>query len=267
MLKIFSSVAPAKANADVLTAMEAAGLGCGAPVKTKAGEALFTDGELFFLLTKRIWGSELDPDSLFGSERQEYARYLGRILGQLHAALSACPDLICNERDIYREVCDFWLAPAAQAMGLPESFCEEYRGFGPLHDTLPVQIIHRDPNPSNILMENGRLAGFIDFDLTQRSIRIFDPCYASTAVLCGLFQKGQVEKLDTWLQVFREILRGYDEIAHLTPEEKQAVSMVVLSIQLICVGYFSSHEKFHSLAETNMDMLQWLLQHREELSF
>ena len=267
VLKVFSSAAPARANADVLTAMEEAGLSCGAPVKTKAGEALFTDGELYFMLTKRIRGSELDPDSLFGTEGQTNARYLGRILGQLHTALAACPDLVCNERDIYREVCDCWLVSAAQHMGLGEAFCREYRSFGPLHDALPVQIIHRDPNPSNILMENGRLAGFIDFDLTQRSIRLFDPCYASTAVLCGLFQKGQTGKLDAWLGVFHEILRGYDETAHLTEEEKQAIPMVVLSIQLICVGWFSAYDKYHALAQTNMDMLRWLLEHREELVF
>lgn len=266
VLKLFSSAVSAKANADVMTAMEAAGLSCGAPVKTKAGESVYSDGELYFLLTRRIHGSELDPDALFGAEGQEHARYLGRILGQLHTALAACPDLVCNERDIYREVCDCWLAPAAQAMGLPERFSEEYRSFGPLHDSLPVQIIHRDPNPSNILMQEGRLAGFIDFDLTQRSIRLFDPCYAATAVLCGLFQKGQQDRLDAWLDVFREILRGYDGVAQLTPEEKQAIPMVVLSIQLICVGWFSAYDKYHSLAKTNMDMLRWLQKHREQLT-
>ena len=267
VLKIFSSSGPARANASVLTAVDAMGIACGAPVNTLDGQPFYSDGELYFLLTRRIRGEELDPDSLFGPEGREQARYLGRILGQLHEALRDGDGIVCNERDIYREVCDCWLMPAAEAMGLPESFCEEYRSFGPLHDSLPVQIIHRDPNPSNILMQDGKLAGFIDFDLTQRSIRLFDPCYAATAVLCDLFQKGQKERLPEWFPVFREILRGYDETAHMTMEERQAVPYVVLSIQLICVGWFGAYDKFHALAKTNMDMLRWLLQHRDELAF
>jgi Ser/Thr protein kinase RdoA (MazF antagonist) len=246
--------------------MAESGLCSGAPVKTVTGDDFFCDGELYFLLTKRIRGSEFDPDILFGPEGLQNARYLGSILGQLHNVLASLTDVVCNERDIYREVCDCWLAPSAEAMGLSPAFCEEYRSFGALHDSLPVQIIHRDPNPSNILMQEGTLAGFIDFDLTQRSIRLFDPCYASTAVLCGLFQKGQRERVSTWPEIFRQILQGYDEKAHLTDAERKAIPYVVLSIQLICVGWFSSYDRFHALAETNMDMLRWLLEIKEELT-
>lgn len=267
VLKIFSSPGPVTANASVLSAIENAGLSCGAPVKTAAGDDYCTDGELYFLLTRRIRGREFDADSLFGTEGLEYARYLGRIIGRLHQVLESRTDIVCNRRDIYREVCETWLVPAAGAMELPNSFCEEYRSFGPLHDSLPVQIIHRDLNPSNILMQDGRLAGFIDFDLTQRSIRLFDPCYAATAVLCELFQKQRKELLPQWCFVFREILRGYDETVHMTEAEKSAAAYVVLSIQLICVGYFGAYDKFSELAETNMAMLRWLLQHREDLNY
>lgn len=267
VLKIFSSLGTAKSNADLLAAMEASGLSCGAPVKTVQEEVVYSDGELYFLLTRRIRGSEFDPETLFAPEGLTQARYLGRILGQLSLALASQPDILCNERNIYREVCGEWLELAARAMDLPNSFCEEYRGFGPLHDSLPVQIIHRDPNPSNILMKDGVLAGFIDFDLTQRSIRLFDPCYAATAVLCELFRKQQTDRLRLWIPVFREILRGYDETVHMTAEEKRAVTWVVISIQLICVGYFSAYDKFSEIAEINKAMLRWLLEHRTELEF
>lgn len=267
VLKIFSSPGPALANASVLAAIEKAGISCGAPVKTTAGEDYYTDGELYFLLTRRIAGCELDTDSLFDAQGPVFARYLGRSIGQLHQVLEDRSEIVCNRRDIYREVCETWLIPAAEAMELPGSFCEEYRNFGPLHDSLPVQIIHRDLNPSNILMQEGRIAGFIDFDLTQRSIRLFDPCYAATAVLCELFQKNRVELLPAWCGVFRELLRGYDEAVSMMEAEKRAAFYVVLSIQLICVGYFGAYDKFSELAETNKAMLRWLLEHREELIF
>ena len=266
VLKVFSAPGPARANASVMKALEASGL-CGGPVKTHDGEDILSDGELYFLLTTRVRGEEFDPELLFGPEGGEHACYLGRCLGLLHKALAVCPDIACGERNIYRKVCDCWLTPAAEHMGLPASFREAYRDFGTLHDALPVQVIHRDPNLSNILLRDGKLAGFIDFDLTQRSIRLFDPCYAATSVLCGLFQRGKMEQLAGWIPMFRALLRGYDEVVHMTEAEKQAVPWVVLSIELICVGYFSAYDKFHALAQTNMDMLRWLMEHREELGF
>ena len=42
---------------------------------------------------------------------------------------------------------------------------------------------------------------------------------------------------------------------------------MVLSIQLICVGYFSGIEKLEPLAKTNIQMTQWLIAHRDELRY
>ena len=42
---------------------------------------------------------------------------------------------------------------------------------------------------------------------------------------------------------------------------------MVMSIQLICVGFFSTQEKFERLAETNTAMLKWLLKNREKLDY
>ena len=111
------------------------------------------------------------------------------------------------------------------------------------------------------------LAGFLDFDLSQRSIRLFDPCYTATALLMEIFDSGEYEKLDRWVEVWQNILRGYDAVIHMTPEEKAAVPFVVLSIQLICVGFFSGIEKLAPLAKTNIQMTQWLIAHREELKY
>lgn len=268
VLKVFSSLGRVSNNVNILTALQDQGLTSGAPVKTKTGEFFASDGELYFMLTPRIRGTEFDTEELFGENAPGSARYLGRIIGKLHLALKANDDIVCNERDIFREVCDEWLAPAAAAVGLPERFCEDYRDtFGELHERLPVQIIHRDPNPSNIIVDQGAVAGFIDFDLSQRSIRLFDPCYAATAVLCELFGNQRRERYAQWVEVFREIIRGYDAVVQLTAEEKKALPYVVLSIQLICVGYFSAYEKYSELAQTNMDMLRWLIDRVGELDF
>lgn len=74
-----------------------------------------------------------------------------------------------------------------ESVGLSDSLCEEYTvNFGELYPKLPKQIIHRDPNPSNIITCDDKW-GFIDFELSEKNVRIFDPCYAATAILSETF--------------------------------------------------------------------------------
>ena len=69
-------------------------------------------------------------------------------------------------------------------MGIDDSFFNGFiDGFGMLYDKLPKQLIHRDPNPSNILFDNGIVTGFIDFDLSEINIRLWDVCYCATGIL------------------------------------------------------------------------------------
>ena len=89
------------------------------------------------------------------------------------------------------------------ALGLTEEFCGEYlKTFEMLYPQLPRQIIHRDPNPGNLILE-GEKWGFIDFELSERNLRIYDPCYAATAIVSENFA-GERER---WPALFREILQ------------------------------------------------------------
>lgn len=116
-------------------------------------------------------------------------------------------------------------------------------------------------------MQDGKVSGFVDFDLSQRSIRIFDPCYAATALLVEAFERRNEEWITKWPQTFHSIINGYDAVIPLTAEEKQALPHVVLSIQLICVGWFGKQEKYKDLADLNTTALEWLLEHFDTLIF
>jgi len=52
------------------------------------------------------------------------------------------------------------------------AFDDYIENFGALYGKLPKQLIHRDPNPSNILFEGDEVSGFIDFDLSEINIRL-----------------------------------------------------------------------------------------------
>jgi len=269
-IKAYTLPGKAQNNVEILSALKNAGLSSGTWIPTGTGDCFASDGEFSFVLTQKLVGQPLSVDKLFQATDNSLAHYLGQIIGQLHLVLQSNDQILCNERNIFEEVRDQWLEPAKAVMNLSEDFCREYLTvFADLHQSLPVQIIHRDPNPNNILLKDGVLSGFIDFELSQRSIRLFDPCYAATGILVesGALDESDSGKAQKWLEIFQHIIRGYDDVIHLTESEKQALPYVVFSIQLICVGYFCSSEKFRELSESNIKILRWLLEHRKELEF
>lgn len=136
--------------------------------------------------------------------------------------------------------------------------------FGKVYTELPKQIIHRDPNPGNIIMAKDKW-GFIDFELSERNVRIFDPCYAATAILSESFEEDDEEKLSKWIQIYRNILCGYDDIVHLTEAEKKAAPYVILSNQLLALAWFADKEKFREVYETNKRMTEWLISKLDNL--
>ena len=135
-----------------------------------------------------------------------------------------------------------------------------------LYPKLPKQIIHRDPNPSNIIV-SGDKWGFIDFDLSERNVRIYDPCYAATAILSETYEEGNEEKLKKWIAVMKEIAYGYDAVTHLSEEEKEAIPYVILSNQFIATAWFAGKDKFQALFDVNAKMTKWILRNLEQMKF
>ena len=105
-----------------------------------------------------------------------------------------------------------------------------------LYDKLPVQLIHRDVHLGNFLFDNGSFSGYIDFDLSQRNIRIFDLCYFVLGLL------SEEEMLDVsegrWFDILRLFFKGYEQECKLQLEEKRAVPYVMEAIELLFAAWF-----------------------------
>lgn len=247
-------------------ALEELGMCAAVPVKTPDGPEYIQDGELYFVLTKRIEGRTIKASELYGSEGKSKARFMGEILGQMHLALTRI-DAVVNDANLYETVKNWALPKAKDSLGLSGGFCEDFvRKFGDLYQKLPKQIIHRDPNPGNIILtEQGW--GFIDFDLSERNMRLFDPCYAATAILSESFNKLDDAGLEDWLEIYRNLILGYDSVVKLTTEEKMALPYVILANQFVCVAWIDDREKYPEMFETNKKMTNWLLNHFDELQF
>ena len=260
VLKYTANLGKLKNHIEVSKALESVGLLSAVPVPTRQGAEYIQDGELYFYLTRRLPGEQLGSGSFYDGDAVSNARFVGEILGQLHLALGKMDGCV-SEADLLGTVRDWALPKAQQALGLSDAFCKDYLDtFAALYPVLPRQIIHRDPNPGNIICAEDQW-GFIDFELAERNVRIYDPCYAATAVLSENFGRDN----DRWLEVYRNIICGYDSVAHLTDEERKAIPYVILANQFVCVAWFSEQTKYAELFETNKRMTAWLIGKLEEL--
>lgn len=257
-------------NARVAKAMEAQGFTAAVPVPTKNGGDL-TDDKNNFVLIRRTKGKPLPKDERFGADCGNFGFKYGRSIAVLHNALAAVEaDIQPSEQNLYAHVTE-WALPNVQKqniqwnMGIPDSFFEEYiHDFGTLFEKLPKQLIHRDPNPCNILFSGGDVSGFIDFDLSERNIRLWDPCYCATGMLSE--QRNVENAYDKFPLILDTILHGYDSINPLTDEEKKAVYYVICSVQMISVAYFESVDEYKDLARTNREMLLYIMEQKSQIN-
>lgn len=240
------------------------------PVKTKTG-AEFLDAENIFILSRVIPGAPLESGEtgpFLGEKREAYARECGIGIAKLHRALKAVePDILPNQQDLYSHVTE-WALPNVRlqnkqwGMGLEDCFFDDYiKTFGSLFAGLQKQLIHRNPCPSYIFFEDGKVSGFEDFDLSERNVRLWDPCYCAT----GILSEASGQMYEVWPDVLAAILRGYHSVNPLTAEEKKAVYYVICSIQMICVAFFENCEEYKDLAKTNREMLAFIVRNRQKI--
>ena len=256
VLKYTADFEKLKKHLEVSRALEDIGLLSAAPIPTAKGTDFLQDGDIYFFLTRRLPGEEM-VSHRFG---EGDGRFVGEILGQLHLALEKM-DAQVADADLLGTVRDWALPKASVALGLSEGFCRAYLDdLARLYPQLPRQLIHRDPNPGNIICEDAQW-GFIDFDLAERNARIYDPCYAATAVLSETFGKDN----DRWLEIYRDIIWGYDSVAKLTEAEREAIPYVLLANQFVCVAWFAQQDKYLEIYETNREMTAWLIEKLQEL--
>ena len=256
VLKHTANLGKLKKHIEVSKALESVGLLSAAPVPTTDGAEYIPDGEVYFYLTRRLPGEQMNSHR-FG---EGDGRFAGEIIGQLHLALERIEDCV-SEADLLATVRDWALPKAKAALKLSDAFCKSYLDtFAALYPSLPRQIIHRDPNPGNIICSQDRW-GFIDFDLAERNARIYDPCYAATAVLSETFGQDN----DRWMEIYRDIICGYDSVVKLTEDEREAIPYIILANQFVCVAWFSEQDKYADVFETNKHMTAWLIGKLEEL--
>lgn len=260
VLKYTVNLGKLKNHMELSKAIESIGLCTASLVPTVDGREYVQNGDCYFYLTRRLPGGQMAAGEFYEGDSAAKARFVGEIIGQLHLALNKI-DQCVNDADTYETVKNWALPIAKKVLHLPDEFCKAYLDtFGALYAQLPRQVIHRDPNPGNIICSADQW-GVIDFELSERNVRIYDPCYAATAVLSESFGQDNGK----WLEIYQNIIHGYDSVVKITDGERKAIPYVILANQLVCVAWFAERDKYAELLETNKQMTHWLVEKFDQL--
>lgn len=213
---------------------------------------------MWITLCRRVPGAPLRADRLLERPEESGLR-IGAALAKLHQAAEALDDLPCIDDQDYASHLIGWALPNARE-ALPEGFPADFADRAEKLRALPRAIVHRDPNPGN-LIDAPDGVGFTDFDLVERSVRIFDPCYAVTAVLSETFGRDELPWESVWPIFAKAVLAGYDRVSPLTEAEWAAVPTMLAGNELLCLAAFAGSSKYRDVFEANRRMLAWLLGH------
>ena len=265
VIKYTANLGSVKKAVEISRALNSVGLTAPVVIPTTDGREFVTVGELYFTLTKKVEGERIMASGLYLDDYKEKARFIGEVIGQLDFALSKI-DAIVDEADLGKTINEWAIPTLKDKIDLDPDVVENYAAeFNNLYRELPRQIIHRDPNPSNIILAKDKW-GFIDFELSEENARIFDPCYAATAILSESFEEGNEEKLLAWVEVMKEIMYGYDSVVKLTDSEKKAIPYMILANQFVSMAFFAGKDKYEELYRTNKAMTEWIGTNMDKLS-
>ena len=136
-----------------------------------------------------------------------------------------------------------------------------------LYQTLPQQVIHRDYDQSNILMEDNLVTGVLDFEFCGPDLRVLELAYALTQWPAGLWNTGK-----EWA-VMDSFIKGYLQRQQLTLAELEALPSI-FRLRSTTSLYFrfgrymrglEGPESMHAHIHDALSNESWLQAHEQEL--
>jgi Ser/Thr protein kinase RdoA (MazF antagonist) len=267
ILKEKSDLAQTGREFDLLFGLSKVGAPVAVPIRTVDG-AWYTlnEGKIFCLYPK-LSGKIVDEH--YAGNAPERAKAFGKAIGFLHTCFLQCDSLSGYREMKLIEQIQEWAIPCVRKNRtivdgdkIEGIWGEVGQEMDSLYSELPKQLIHRDANPANMLFDQGKLTGFVDFDMVVRGPRVFDVCYCGSSMLVGGFQDSA--KVEKWPGLLRSLVKGYQEVCPLTSSEHLAMYGTLAVIQLLFMA-FSLENQAEGAARCNASVLKWLSANRELL--
>lgn len=236
VLKVYDNPDNLERNIRIISILSELGLPVGGLINTGQDRSYIKDNANYYILSKRLKGNPI----VSNSQLEKLALPMGRIIADLHKAFLECEKQEDFWENSLLQEMKGWIRDTLEEDGwtqVPKSIYEDtLANLEKEYDTLPVQLIHRDVHFGNFLFEGNRFSGYIDFDLSQKNIRIFDLCYFMLGLLCE--EEALIVTEEQWFQVLRDVFQGYTEVNKLSLGEIQAVPYVMKSIEILFAAWF-----------------------------
>lgn len=232
-------------------------------ISTREGQKFLKYNNKYYMMTTKLEGKNIDNPNEYDVE---WFFGFGVILAKLHMAFLECEKSVdCWNNSLLGEM-KGWVSDNLKKYNLDylsdEDINNSIQELESVYEKLPKQLIHRDVHLGNFLFDKGKFSGYIDFDLSQRNIRIFDLCY----FLLGLLLEEDNNRVDdeAWYQIIKWVICGYNSKIKLCEEEKGAIVCVMKNIELLFIAYFlgSSDEKS---AQESAELFKFVLKNENRI--
>lgn len=236
VLKAYDNVSALNRNIKMLSILDDRGIPVSKLVRTKTDTMYVNEGDFYYILTEKLRGSNI----IQLCDMPDIGSKMGTVIARLHLAFNECEsqDEFWNN-SLLAEM-EGWILDTLRKddwqLISKHKYESTLRGLKEMYDVLPVGLIHRDVHFGNFLFEGGEFSGYIDFDLSQRNIRLFDLCY----FMLGLLSEEEVVEFsyDEWFVVLGQVFSAYSQIIALSETEIAAVPYIMESIELLFGAWF-----------------------------
>lgn len=233
-------------------------------IKTIDGADYITLDNSYYFLSKKIRGEHIKD--IYSEDYKELSLLIGQAISRLHSEFEKVQEIIpCRDNNFYNEITGWVLNTIKdkEVNTIPKDILNEcISELEAIYPKLPRQLIHRDIHLNNMLFENKVLTGYIDFDLSQIDARIFDLCYMALGLLIDNIN--DYNKTTKWFEIVRNIVEGYSTNIQLTKEERRAIPIVMIAIEVLFVAYFIN-ENNKGGSDGAAEMLAWLWKNKEKI--
>jgi Ser/Thr protein kinase RdoA (MazF antagonist) len=263
VLKEYSDAITLQRNINMYKILFKAGVPVPEICLTADGKEFCETNDKMYLLTTKLKGKNIaNIDQL----DEAWFYNFGVILARLHIAFRECEKSMSFWNNSLLEEMNGWVSKNLDQFAPEYLSKEEIRKsicqLSQVYQDLPKQLIHRDVHLGNFLFDDNIFSGYIDFDLSQSNIRIFDVCY----FLLGLRLEENNDRVNAeqWYRIVSQVVEGYASFDELTQVERQSITRVMKNIELLFTAYFLGvgDEK---LAKSSADLFCFVCEKEEKI--
>ena len=237
VLKKYVNFEELKRNVEVLSILYSEQIPVPKIIATPNNEKYLKDKENYWLLTTKLKGCNIVN---VNKCNEQWFFKMGEIIARLHLAFDECEGKIkCWNNSLLGEM-ESWIRKNIYEYDKKiidkNEFEDIIKELRLVDKDLSYGIIHRDVHLGNFLFYNNEFSGYVDFDLSQKNIRIFDLCY----FMLGLLLEDEENKVDEkqWFQYLKNLVKGYASVIPISTIERESIPLVMECIELLFVAYF-----------------------------